>query len=300
MKLLPSPLEQLNDPLLEEKELKVYIKRDDLLHPLISGNKWRKLKYNLQAAKEQNHQTILTFGGAFSNHIYSLAAAGKEFGFKTIGIIRGEPNYASNPTLNFAQSCGMQLHFVSREMYRLKEDTSFIDKLKKQFGNFYLLPEGGTNQLGAKGCEEIVREIDIAYDFLCTAVGTGGTISGLINEVKGKKKILGFPALKESIYLKDEISTLTSASYTQWEFITDFHFGGYAKLSAELVHFIDSFQQQHQIQLEPIYTGKLLFGVYQLIKNNYFPKGSTIIALHTGGLQGLNGLRKKMDRLRKG
>ena len=223
---------------IENPEYTLYIKREDLLHPHVSGNKFRKLRYNLKKAKEENYSALLTFGGAFSNHILAVAAAGNEQGMKTIGIIRGEElrdKISDNPTLLKAQDFGMVFEFVSREMYRAKNEPSFVKYLKQQYGNFYLLPEGGTNDLAVKGCEEILEASDVEFDFVCCAVGTGGTISGIINSSKGGQQILGFPALKGDFLTKDICKFVTKSN---WELVTDYHFGGYAKVTEELVLFI--------------------------------------------------------------
>jgi 1-aminocyclopropane-1-carboxylate deaminase len=266
------------------------IKREDLLHPFISGNKFRKLKYNLLQAKVENQETVLTFGGAYSNHIAAVAYAGKEQGFKTIGVIRGDElgdKIAENPTLQFAQECGMQFEFVTREAYRLKTEPDFIAKLQQKFGSFYLIPEGGTNEYAIKGCEEILIEEDAAFDFICCAVGTGGTISGIINSALPHQKVLGFPALKGD-FLKDEIRKF--AANENWELITDYHFGGYGKVNEELIQFINQFYKQTEVPLDPIYTGKMVFGVIDLIQKNYFPDNAKILLIHTGGLQGIQGM----------
>lgn len=270
------------------------IKREDLIHPFISGNKYRKLKYNLLQAKAEKQETILTFGGAFSNHIAAVAYAGKESGFKTIGIIRGEElidKIESNPTLKFAQENGMQFKFVTREDYRLKCEIAFLDKLKQQFGAFYLVPEGGTNELAVRGCEEILTPEDAEFNYVCCAVGTGGTISGISNSALPNQKVLGFPALKGD-FLKDEIRIF--AKNHNWELITDYHFGGYGKVNSELIAFINQFFDENQIPLDPIYTGKMVFGVIDLIMKNYFPKESKILLIHTGGLQGIKGMNMKL------
>jgi 1-aminocyclopropane-1-carboxylate deaminase len=266
------------------------IKREDLLHPFISGNKFRKLKYNLLQAKAENQETVLTFGGAYSNHIAAVAYAGKEQGFKTIGVIRGEElgdKIAENPTLQFAQECGMQFEFVTREAYRFKTGPDFIASLQKKFGSFYLVPEGGTNEYAVKGCEEILTEEDAKFDYVCCAVGTGGTISGIINSAFPHQKVLGFPALKGD-FLKDEIRKF--ATNKNWELITDYHFGGYGKVNEELIQFINQFYKQTQVPLDPIYTGKMVFGVIDLIQKGYFPHNSKILLIHTGGLQGIQGM----------
>jgi len=285
-----TPLHEIRDSLLLQKKIRLFIKRDDLVHPTISGNKWRKLKYNLQEAKAQKKKTLLTFGGAFSNHIHAVAVAGKEYGFHTIGIIRGEEITGDNATLTFARECGMQLHFISRQAYRQKEEQSFLENLHETFGDFYLLPEGGTNALAVKGCAEIPSEINIDHHFLCCACGTGGTLAGVIAGNKDGKKVLGFSVLKGMKDLEDKISKLLADfagnSYDNWSVNHDYHFGGYAKTNDELMHFINDFRRRHQMLLDPVYTGKMLFGIFDLIANNYFPEGSTIVAIHTGGLQG--------------
>lgn len=272
------------------------IKREDLIHPFVSGNKFRKLKYNLLQSKAENKKTLLTFGGAFSNHIAAVAYAGKEKGFKTIGIIRGDElldKIDENPTLKFAQENGMEFQFVSREDYRLKNESYFIEKLKDKFGDFYLVPEGGTNDLAVKGCEEILTDEDAAFNFVCCAVGTGGTISGLINSALPNQKILGFPALKGD-FLTDEIRIF--AKKDNWNLISDYHFGGYGKINLELIEFINAFFEENKVPLDPIYTGKMFFGVIDLISKNYFPAHSKILLIHTGGLQGIEGMNIKLKQ----
>lgn len=274
--------------------ISMHIKREDLIHPFVSGNKFRKLKYNLLQATAENQETLLTFGGAFSNHIAAVAFAGNEKGFKTIGIIRGDElasKVSENPTLLFAQNCGMQLEFISREDYRLKSEVSFLENLKQKFGGFYHIPEGGTNDLAIKGCEEILTSEDADFDYICCSVGTGGTISGIINSVLPHQKVLGFPALKGD-FLKEEIRNFVQND--NWELVTDYHFGGYAKVNAELTVFINHFYLENQIPLDPIYTGKMVFGVIDLIKKNYFPAKSKILLIHTGGIQGIQGMNMKL------
>lgn len=274
----------------------VFIKPDYLNHPFISGNKYRKLKYNILEAQQFQKTRLLTFGGAYSNHIAAVAAAGTEFGFKTIGVIRGEElvaKVADNPTLSFAKKQGMHFHFVSRESYRLKATNDFIESLKSKFGDFYLIPEGGTNTLAIKGCEEILTENDKNFDFICCSVGTGGTISGIINSSGTSQNILGFPALKGE-FLKEEISKF--ANNPNWDLISDYHFGGYAKINTELISFINEFKAQYGLPLDPVYTGKMMYGVFDLMRQGYFPKGAKILAIHTGGLQGIQGMN---DALRK-
>ncbi|MCZ6693138.1 MAG: pyridoxal-phosphate dependent enzyme [Bacteroidetes bacterium] len=290
-----TPLQKITDSILKQHGVNLWVKREDMIHPLMSGNKWRKLKYNLEAAK-QKCQTILTFGGAFSNHIYATAAAGKEEGIKTIGVIRGDKPQPLNSTLQFAQDCGMQLHFISRSQYRDKNLVQNIKALKKQFGDFYLVSEGGSNSLALKGCAEIIKDIDINFDYLCTSCGTGGTLAGLLVGLTGKKRALGFSALKGFTNLEKNIDQLTfeynQTKYHNYQVIHDYHFGGYAKFTQDLVDFMKKFQLQNEILLDPIYTGKMFLGIYDLISNGFFPQNSTVVALHTGGLQGIEGMIK--------
>jgi 1-aminocyclopropane-1-carboxylate deaminase len=276
--------------------ISLVMKREDLIHPFVSGNKFRKLKYNLLQAKTENQSTLLTFGGAYSNHIAAVAYAGKEKGFQTIGIIRGDElgdKIESNPTLKFAQECGMQFEFVSREDYRLKTDSAFLEQLENKFGSFYLIPEGGTNAFAIKGCEEILTQEDGIFDCVACAIGTGGTISGIINSAFRYQKILGFPALKGD-FLQNEIRNFVQNE--NWELITEYHFGGYAKVNDELIAFINWFFEQTQIPLDPVYTGKMVFGVFDLINKNYFPENSKILLIHTGGLQGIHGMNLKLKQ----
>ncbi|MEN9876920.1 MAG: 1-aminocyclopropane-carboxylate deaminase [Bacteroidota bacterium] len=276
------------------KGISLVIKREDLIHPFVSGNKFRKLKYNLLQAKAENQSTLLTFGGAYSNHIAAVAYAGKENGFQTIGIIRGDElgdKIESNPTLKFAQECGMQFEFVSRETYRLKTEATFLEQLQQQYGAFYLIPEGGTNAFAIQGCEEILTPEDASFDYVACAIGTGGTISGIINSVLPHQKVLGFPALKGN-FLQDEIRNFVRQD--NWELITDYHFGGYGKVTNDLIDWINQFYEQTQIPLDPVYTGKMVFGIVDLITKNYFPENAKILLIHTGGLQGIQGMNLKL------
>ncbi len=265
-----------------------------MMHPFVSGNKYRKLKYNLHQAKIENQKVLLTFGGAYSNHIAALAYSGKENGFQTIGVIRGDEladKIEANPTLKFAQECGMQFEFVSREEYRFKTQPAFLEQLKQKFGSFYLVPEGGTNTLAIKGCEEILTPDDSVFDYVACAIGTGGTISGIINSAFPNQKVLGFPALKGD-FLKDEICSFVHNE--NWEILTYYHFGGYGKINKELIDFINWFLKETQIPLDPVYTGKMVFGIFDLIAKDYFPDNSKILLIHTGGLQGIEGMNIKL------
>lgn len=290
-----SRIQEVHFSEIASKNISLFVKREDELHPFISGNKYRKLKYNLQEATNKNFKTLLTFGGAYSNHIAAVAAAGDLFKFKTIGIIRGNElgeNISevlkSNPTLKFASAQGMQFDFVDRTSYRLKTSDIFIDNLKDKFGDFYLIPEGGTNEFAIKGCEEILNEDDAKFDVICCSVGTGGTISGIIKSTKKYQEVIGFPALKGD-FLESEISKNIHLN-SKWKLNTEYHFGGYAKISKELITFINKFKKETDIPLDPIYTGKMLFGIVDLIKKEYFKKNTKIVVIHTGGLQGIDGM----------
>lgn len=278
--------------------VEVYMKREDLLHPHVSGNKFRKLKYNVKTAISEGCDTLLTFGGAFSNHIAATAAAGRESNLKTIGVIRGEElgedlekTLRENPTLNFAASCGMEFEFVSRSAYREKTSEAMLERLRQKFGSFYLVPEGGTNELAVKGCEEILSDEDRGFDVLCCAMGTGGTISGIINASGENQKLLGFPALKGE-FLRPEVEKFTQKN--NWEIITNYHFGGYAKVDRSLIDFVNGFKKEFGIQLDPVYTGKMMYGIFELISKGNFSENTRILAIHTGGLQGISGMNNRL------
>lgn len=290
-----SRIQQIHFSEIENSGVSLFIKREDELHPFISGNKYRKLKYNLAEAAKQQKSTLLTFGGAYSNHIAATAAAGFAYNLKTIGIIRGDElasNLAetiqNNPTLKFASEHNMQFEFVSRTAYREKTTPEFIENLQEKFGDFYLVPEGGTNNFAVKGCEEILTTEDAKYNVICCAVGTGGTISGIINSLNIHQKAIGFPALKGD-FLQHEISKYILKT-ENWSLNTNYHFGGYAKVSEELIIFINKFKSETKIPLDPVYTGKMMFGIVDLIKSDFFEKGTKILAIHTGGLQGIDGM----------
>ena len=283
-------------PLLVDKRIALYLKRDDLLHPFISGNKYRKLKYNLIAAQKQGHDTLLTFGGAFSNHIAATAFAGHQKRMRTIGIIRGEElahKWKTNPTLTFADRYGMQFKFVTRDAYRDKADDVFLDALTREFGPNYLLPEGGTNQAAVKGCAEILTPEDAGFNVVCSCVGTGGTLAGISTAAYAKQQVLGFPALKGD-FLNQDIRKF--AKKENWKLVNGYDFGGYGKITEALVHFINSFKAQTGISLDPVYTGKMLFGIIDMIQKDQFQAGTSILAIHSGGLQGIAGMNQKLKK----
>jgi len=291
---VPSPITVCQSDFLQQHHITLHIKRDDLIHPQLQGNKWRKLKYNLREAQRLNKQTLLTFGGAYSNHIHATAAAGKIFDFNTIGIIRGEAYTPLNPTLQDAYDWGMQLKYINRADYKHKNSPEFLAQLKEQYGDIYIIPEGGNNRLAMQGCAEINNEIE-DYDVICIACGTGTSLAGMISSAKQQTQLMGFSVLKSADFLISDVKNLLAKSQAKkladWSINLDYHFGGYAKKNTELINFIDNFKQTYEVQLEPIYTGKMMWGLFDLIQKNYFPKNSKILAIHSGGLQGLRGLK---------
>ena len=290
------PTERILLPEVVEGGITLDIRREDLLHPLISGNKFRKLKYNLVQAEKEGHDTLLSFGGAFSNHIAAVARAGKEFGFRTIGIIRGEEleaNPQANPTLGRAIQDGMQLKFVSRKQYREKTESDFHVALYREYGRFYLLPEGGTNALAVKGCEEILKAEDERYDVICCSTATGGTLAGIINSSDNRQKVIGFPSLKAD-FIKKDICSFVSKS--NWYLEDGYHFGGYAKINETLVAFINNFHLVTGVPLDPVYTGKMFYGLLDMVRRKKFIPGTSILAIHSGGLQGTEGMNRKLEQ----
>lgn len=296
--LIPNqiPTQELFFPLFREKGIRLSIKRLDQVHELASGNKFFKLKYNLEEAKRQHKSTLLTFGGAFSNHIYALAAASQRLGFQSIGVIRGEKTLPLNPTLAFAENTGMQLHYLSRSDYQRKNEDEIIQNLREKFGDFYLIPEGGTNELAIKGTREILTDADLEFTHVATSIGTGGTFAGLADSIGKDQQLLGFSALKGDFIFKEMEDLFKKYKINvsgKYQIMNGFHFGGYGKTKPELISFIRRFYSQFQIPLDPIYTGKLMFGILDLIERDFFPYDSHILAIHTGGLQGVAGFNQK-------
>ncbi len=287
-----SPLQPLRHPLLKKHAVTLQVKRDDLIHPLISGNKWRKLKYNLIEIQDSSKAGLLTFGGAFSNHIYACAAAGKLFGIKTHAIIRGPELDQNNPTLRFARACGMQLTLVDRQTYRKRYDIDYLAELREKHPHRHIVPEGGTNEHALVGCQELAASLP-PCDYVFCATGSGGTLAGLAAGLPDGTLVTGIAVLKQADYLRQEIANLLSAypDHAPWQLLTKFHGGGYGRFTPELWRFCQTMRAEHGLPLEPVYTGKMLYAVWQLIEQGYFPSGSRIIAVHTGGLQGLTGLR---------
>lgn len=295
-----SPVQLLAHPLFDKHKVQVYVKRDDCIHPIISGNKWRKLKYNVAFLKKQpTIQGALTFGGSYSNHIHAFAFACYQQKIPCIGIIRGEADYANNFTLTCARRWGMKLHFVDRQSYRRRHDTDYLALLQKQFPNYFIIPEGGSNELAIPGVAEVMTELktQIQFDTLLTPVGSGGTLAGLIigdkENYSEEHKLLGIAVLKGADYLIKEVNSLLPATVTShhnWQILTNFHRGGYAKFSDQDIQRILEFTQITAIDFEPVYSGKMVLALLDLLEQGYFKAGERIVLLHTGGLQGLGGM----------
>ncbi len=303
---VPSPWQPLFHPLAAHKGIELFVKRDDLIHPHISGNKWRKLRYNLSQALLQRHDTLLTFGGAFSNHIAATAFSAKACELKSIGIIRGEEADLRNPTLSFATAQGMKIVPVSRADYARKTEPLYQENLRDAYGGFYLIPEGGANYYGVNGCMEISHEIGKHTDVLICACGTGTTAAGIALGLQQGQKLIGIPVLKGASFLEKDIwqhifsvlgdEALTAEVYERCELVHDYHFGGYAKVNDTLLHFIQQLEKESGILTDPVYTGKLFYAVFDLIQKDFFAPGTRVSVVHTGGLQGIRGMEEKRKR----
>ncbi|MEH2373923.1 1-aminocyclopropane-1-carboxylate deaminase/D-cysteine desulfhydrase [Nostoc sp.] len=321
----PPPLQQINSQITRNAGVNLYVLRLDLMHPWVNGNKWFKLKYNLLEAKEKNFTTLLTFGGAYSNHIYATAAAGNLFGFRTIGVIRGEQRLPLNPTLSFALQQGMQLVYLNRETYRQRNTPALQEYLQQRFGEVFIIPEGGSNLNGVRGCTEIVSNAmpfstrgyandrlrvrptagyAYAFDHICVACGTATTLAGITLSLDHKQRAIAFPVLKNGAFLAQEIESLLTnylasglpSPYTSpanWELVCDYHFGGYAKVNDELLLFSQQFREKHGVPLDYVYTAKMFYGVMDLLKQGFFCQGDSLLLVHTGGLQGNIGIEER-------
>ena len=297
---IPSALDRINDELFDENGIEVYLKRDDQIHPEISGNKWRKLKFNIEKFRQGGYNKILTFGGAFSNHIAASAAVSKDLKIPFIGIIRGDELTAdSNETLAKARENGMELVFTTREEYKLRDEKYFHEELRRRHGNVLIVPEGGSNYYGLLGCTEIVKELTFSPDYIIVPAGTGTTASGILSALN-ETKLIVVSALKGGEFLNDSIAGLLQEAgwikddvkdqISQLQLLTDYHFGGYAKYTEELIRFIKEFQRLHRIKLDQVYTGKMMFALYDQIRSGKIKSGSKVVAIHTGGLQGTNSI----------
>ncbi|MEH2385530.1 MAG: pyridoxal-phosphate dependent enzyme [Nostoc sp.] len=320
----PPPLQQINSEITRDAGVNLYVLRLDLMHPWVNGNKWFKLKYNLLEAEEKNFTTLLTFGGAYSNHIYATAAAGNLFGFRTIGVIRGEQRLPLNPTLSFAVQQGMQLVYLNRETYRQRNTPALQEYLQQRFGEVFIIPEGGSNLNGVRGCTEIVGDAmpfdrlrvrpttgyAYAFDHICVACGTATTLAGIALSLDHKQRAIAFPVLKNGAFLAQEIESLLTnylasglpspyTSAADWELVCDYHFGGYAKVNDELLQFSQQFREEHNVPLDYVYTAKMFYGVMDLLKQGFFCKGDSLLLVHTGGLQGNVGMEQRLQKFTK-
>lgn len=285
-------LDAIDDPLLRAWDIDLRILRLDRIHPQVSGNKWYKLKHNLLAARARSAHTVLSFGGACSNHLVALAAACNASAVRSIGIVRGEEPRLLNPALQFAQQQGMSLHFVSRSDYRNKADPEFIRELEQRLGPFYLIPEGGSNLLGIKGCAEIAAHLhwqrEAVPRYVLMACGTAATLTGVVSAAPSDCEVIGVSVLKGPDTLSSQVNAwldqLACARACRWTIKTQFHHGGYGKTNAPLGDFIAAFLERTGIALEPVYTGKMMWGLYQMIESGEIARGAEVIALHTGGL----------------
>lgn len=289
----------------EAAGIEVFVKRDDLIHPVISGNKWRKLQLNLEKCKVEHYEGILTFGGAYSNHISALARAGKEFNLKTIGIIRGdELNNDSNSTLQQATRDGMELVFVSREEYSWRYEKDYINQLRSRFGNYLVVEEGGANFYGIMGCVSIVKEISEQFDFIMLPVGTGTTATGILLGTSDAK-IIGVPVFKNGNFIREDIKSHLNIAGLSDEMVeeksnqllleTKHHFGGYGKFTNELIDFMNAYYEVTKLPLDQVYTGKMMFTLHEMIKNGRINAGSKILVIHTGGLQGIKPIQDRLN-----
>lgn len=292
--------QQINSEIAHSAGVELFVLRLDCMHPLVNGNKWFKLKYNLLEAKQHNLTTLLTFGGAYSNHIFATAAAANLLGFRSIGVIRGEERLPLNPTLSFALQQGMQLVYLDRQTYRQRHTQELQDELRQRFGDVFIIPEGGSNLNGVRGCMEIVNHAESLeiFDTICLACGTGTTLAGIALSLNPGQRVIGFPVLKNGEFLAEEIDSLITnylasdlpvlnTTPASWELMCDYHFGGYAKVNDELLSFRKQFEATHDIPLDYVYTAKMFYGVLDLIQQGFFTQGDNrLLLIHTGGLQG--------------
>ncbi len=293
-------IEKLDEPLFEKKEIQVFIQREDLTHPIISGNKWRKLRFNVEKTQQLKKKAILTFGGAHSNHLHATAEACKLANIKAIGIVRGEE--IDSKTLSDCKNAGMDLIFVDRQEYQLKDTKEYLNWLNEKFDYPYIIPQGGDNYYGTLGCMEILKGQTLNPDLIFVASGTGNTASGILLASNENQKVVSVPALKGE-FMKDEIRSSIQNFLQNKEVaeeylerlvvLNDYHFGGFAKYKPELIEFISNFHKKHQVKLDPIYTSKMMFALYDQIEKNQIPKNTTVLAIHTGGLQGIEGFEKR-------
>ncbi|MEJ1236884.1 pyridoxal-phosphate dependent enzyme [Chryseolinea sp. T2] len=279
-----TPIVPIGDKIAAAAGVSLQVKREDLNHPYVSGNKWWKLKLNIARALEEGHDSVLTFGGAHSNHIYATAAAARSMSLKCIGVIRGEEPAILSSTLSFARKAGMKLEFVSRADYKEKNSDAFFVRLREAYGKFYLIPEGGSNELGVAGVAEFSALLPNEFDYICCPIGTGATMAGLIRGSAGRGFVVGFPVLKGGDSWRHEVAQF-EPGFNNWDIISDYHFGGYGKSNDELEKFMKAFTLAHNVPVEHVYSGKMFYGILDMICKGYFKKESRILAIHTGGIR---------------
>ncbi len=287
---LPSKIQELKLNIKNSNKIRLFIKREDLIHDVVSGNKWRKLNYNFKYIKEKKIKKILSFGGAYSNHLHALSWLAKKNDIKSYGLVRGCESSIENPTLSFCKKNKMNLFFLERSTYRNnKNNNPIFNTIIKSEENIFVIPEGGFNELGIKGCEEIMNEVNSHYDIICCSIGSGCTAVGIIKSLKSDQFFLGFSSFKNNSQIKNIISK--KVKNFNWKINSEYNFGGFGVVTDELKKFIKDFNNSYGIMLDPIYTSKLFFGLFEMISENKLPKDSRILVLHTGGLQGLQGIK---------
>ncbi len=292
---LPSPLVEM--PFKDFSDYTIYAKRDDLINCFISGNKYRKLKYNIIQVIKEGAKEIVAFGGAFSNLLHTLSYISSKLGVDATFYIRGDGYDSDNPTLKFIKNNGVKLNFISRTEFRLIREEDYFKKIREKHPYCYIIPEGGSNNLAVPGSAEIVDEITEQLgkspDYIVMDLGTGGTFAGVLSKLNSKTKLVGISAIKGVDWRKTLTKIFegdaTFIEKNNWEVFEDYNFNGFARFNDELINFINNFKKDYEVQLEPIYSGKMIFGMFDLLHKNYFEKGSTIVWVHGGGLQGIEG-----------
>lgn len=300
---LPSPLQSFSFG--QYPDTKILIKRDDLIHPLVSGNKWRKLKYNIKFAQDHGFEGILSFGGAFSNHLYALAAASKLAGIRCKAMVRGDGFDKRNHTLKFLKDQGVDISFVDRSSYRKKTEKDFLASLQKQYPDFYIVPEGGSNQLAIQGVTELMDEVYVNNDLgrllVICGVGSGSTITGIVKGLKEGDRALGVLAVNDNSLPGKIKAELTELENQQLSLDLGAHLGGFGKTNDALIKFINDFYSVTKIPLEPLYTGKVLYRLHALLEEERLTSFDNILVIHTGGLQGNKGFNYRFpDKLASG
>ncbi len=297
MKINQVPIEPFNHPLLLQHDVSIFIKRDDLLHSVVSGNKLYKLMLNLEQFKREDKKTLITFGGAYSNHLHATAFMGRRLGIQTVAIVRGEQLVPLNPTLKDCTDWGMIIEPVSRGLYRQKHQAPEIQSIIDKYPSPYVVPEGGANRLGVLGAAKMLDDVDQeSLDIVVVACGTGVTMAGLISGCEPHVRVIGFPALKAEKWMGDEVrgwlGVITCAN-NNWALQHGFHFGGYGKTKPDLLEFMGDMEAGYNLLLDPIYTGKAFYGLLKMIENGEIARGSNVLFIHSGGLQGRRGLSAK-------